>query len=274
MAKIVAAGAVSHTALMIREKDKAPKEQADNVFNAFSEFGQRLKEKKVETIILISSDHVKTFFTDNMPSICIGVGDKGQGWGDAGVPQYELDIDQRLATYLLSYSLENDFDLSSSYEMKLDHGFIAPLHYLRPQMDIPIVPIFVNSATLPISPLKRMYRFGEMIAQAVNEWEEDRRVAIIATGGLSHWVAVPRMGEVAKEFDQHFIDQLLNNQNDELQAWTNEKILEEAGNGGLEIRCWVAVAGAVPNKKRELLCYEPVTEWATGIGIMDFMGGE
>lgn len=274
MAKLVAAGAVSHTALMIRAKDKAPNEQAENVFHAFSELGRRLKEKKVDTLIVLSSDHVKTFFVDNMPSICIGIGDKGEGWGDAGVPQYDVNLDQSLAMHLLSYGLENSFDLSSSYDMKLDHGFIAPLHYLMPKMDIPIVPVFINSATLPISPMKRMYSFGEMLAQAITEWGEDKRVAIIATGGLSHWVAVPRMGEIAEEFDLRFIDQLLKNQNEEIQRLRNEEILEEAGNGALEIRCWVAVAGAVPDKKRELLCYEPVTEWATGIGIMDFMGGE
>jgi aromatic ring-opening dioxygenase catalytic subunit (LigB family) len=274
MAKIVAAGAVSHTALMVRAKDKAPKEQADNVFGAFAELGNRLKEKQVDTIVVLSADHLKTFFFDNMPSICIGIGETGKGWGDAGVPQYDVPMDQPLAKHLLTYGLENEFDLSSSYEMKLDHGFMAPLHYLTPQMDIPIVPIFINAATPPISPLKRMYRFGEMIAKAIKEWDENKRVALIATGGLSHWVAVPRMGEIAEEFDHRIINQLLQNQEQEIQKWSNEEIENEAGNGALEIRSWVAVAGACPNEKRELLCYEPVAAWATGIGIMDFMGGE
>ncbi|SDM48104.1 hypothetical protein [Bacillus sp. OK048] len=275
MAQIVAATAVAHTAFMIRAKDKAPKEMADNVFSAFEEMGRRLKEQNVDTIIVVSSDHVKTFFDDNMPSICVGIGDKGIGWGEAGVPAYEVPMDQSLAKHLVNYGLNNDFDLSYSYEMKLDHGFIVPLHYLLPQMDIPIVPIFVNAASMPLSPMTRMYRFGEMISQAVNEWDSDKRVALIATGGLSHWVAVPRMGDVAEEFDRLFLEKLIQHQDQEIiHQWGNEKILAEGGNGALELRAWMAVAGAVSKNNREVLCYEPMHEWSTGIAIVDLMRGE
>lgn len=270
MARIVFAAAVAHTALMLRAKEKAPKEQADQVYEAFAEARRRLEESRAEAIILFSAEHLMTFFLDNMPSLCISIGEKAKGWGEAGVPFYEAGVDQDLSKYLLTYGLENGFDLAYSYEMRLDHGFMVPLHFLTPQMNIPVVPIFMNAASPPLSPLRRMYQFGQMVAQALREWDKERRVAIVATGGLSHWVAVPRMGEIAVDFDRKFLDLLLQYRDEEILGWTNEQIELDAGNGALEIRSWMALCGAVPKGHRQLLCYQPVEAWATGIGLLDF----
>ncbi len=270
MARIVFAAAVSHTALVLRAKDKAIPEQKEQVYNAFEELRRRLEKSGAESVILISAEHMKSFFLDNMPSLCIGIGDKTRGWGEAGVPPYSVDLDQALSQYVLQYGLDREFDLAYSYEMRLDHGFMMPLHFLTPQMNIPVVPVFMNAAAPPIAPLSRMHRFGEMVAEAVNGWEQDRKVALVATGGISHWVAVPRMGEVAESFDRRFLELLLHHRDQEILQWSNAKIEEEAGNGALEIRSWMALAGALPQGRRELVCYEPVEAWGTGIALLDF----
>lgn len=270
MAHIAFAAAVSHTALMLRARDKAPREQAERVYQSFEEVRHRLKKSGAETIVLLSSEHLKTFFLDNMPSLCIGIGEKAQGWGEAGVPLYEVKLNQALSQHVLQYALEREFDMAYSYEMPLDHGFMVPLHFLTPQMDIPVVPVFMNAASPPIAPLRRMYHFGQMLAEAVSRWEKDQRVAIVATGGISHWVGVPRMGEIAESFDRKFLELLLQHKDQELLQWSNKHIEEEAGNGALEIRTWIALAGALPQGQREIVCYEPVKVWATGIGLFDF----
>ncbi|MED4601174.1 hypothetical protein P9314_10710 [Paenibacillus validus] len=270
MARIVFAAAVAHTALILRAKDKAPQEQMERVYKAFGEIRRRLEESGAETVILFSAEHMKSFFLDNMPSLCIGTGEKAQGWGEAGVPPYSVDLDLDLSQHVLQYGLDQEFDLAYSYEMRLDHGFMVPLHFLTPQMNIPVVPVFMNAASPPIAPLHRLYHFGKMVADAVNGWEKDRKVALVATGGISHWVAVPRMGEIAESFDRRFLELLLHHRDEEILGWSNAHIEEEAGNGALEIKSWMALAGALPQGRRELICYEPVEAWGTGIALIDF----
>ena len=49
---------------------------------------------------------------------------------------------------------------------------------------------------------------------------------------------------------------------------THDEIERDGGNGGQEIRNWIALLGAVPGWKGEALAYEPVPEWITGCGTV------
>jgi 2,3-dihydroxyphenylpropionate 1,2-dioxygenase len=55
-----------------------------------------------------------------------------------------------------------------------------------------------------------------------------------------------------------------------LAEYSHKKINAEAGSGGHEIRTWIALAGAVPDWKADLLAYEPVAPLATGCGLVAF----
>lgn len=77
-------------------------------------------------------------------------------------------------------------------------------------------------------------------------------------------------GEIAESFDRRFLELLLHHRDEEILGWSNAHIEEEAGNGALEIKSWMALAGALPQGRRELICYEPVEAWGTGIALIDF----
>jgi len=98
----------------------------------------------------------------------------------------------------------------------------------------------------------------------------NRRIAVIATGGLSHWPGEAKHGKINIPFDKKFLDTLTGSDRGRLTEYSHDEINREAGSGGHEIRTWIALAGAVQNWQAELLAYEPVVPWATGCGLVAF----
>ena len=115
---------------------------------------------------------------------------------------------------------------------------------------------------------KRCFQFGESLGKTLQQ--SDKRIALIATGGLSHWPGEAKHGKINIPFDKKFLDNVINRDHANLQAYTHEEINTEAGSGGHEIRTWIALAGAVQSWKAELVDYEPMHPWATGCGLVQF----
>src|SRR5438046_1733315 len=94
------------------------------------------------------------------------------------------------------------------------------------------------------------------------------RIPPVATGGISHWVGTPETGRINPEWDHWVIDHIERGDVEPLLRLTWDEIERDGGNGGQEIRNWVALMGAVPGWKGESLAYEPVPEWITGCGTV------
>ncbi len=271
MAEIVGAYGTSHTAMMIRKYDPQKADQV-RVHNIFSLLKKEIEELQPDAIVIIASEHMKTFFYDNYPQYCIGVGEMAEGWGEAGVPAHQVGICRDLANYILHQGVERGFDFSWSVNMKLDHGFMSPLHLITPEMKFPIVPIFQNASTPPLPTFDRAASLGESLGEIIRDWPVSRRVVLIGTGGISHWVGTPEMGRINVDFDKEVLSWFSRGELHRLRSLASDEVGRSAGNGAQEIRNWVTVMAAVPNAKAEILVYEPVQEWATGIGIVRFVG--
>src|SRR3546814_18322284 len=100
----------------------------------------------------------------------------------------------------------------------------------------------------------------------------DKRAIVLATGGLSHWINIERHGQVNAAFDEQVIAQLETGQLAPLVAMSSPELRENAGNGGLEIVNWIAVATIAGRHglRGEKIYYEPMTHWMTGMGGMAF----
>jgi Catalytic LigB subunit of aromatic ring-opening dioxygenase len=147
----------------------------------------------------------------------------------------------------------------------------VPLSFFTPRWDVPIVPIVVNAFAPPMPSLRRCWQVGAFIRTAVERWPENKRIAVIGTGGLSHWVGPPETGNVNADFDRWFMQCLAEGRSGEVldRYKTSGELEKVAGNGGQEIRDWLAVAAAMPPRlKPRVLAYEPIREWVTGTGVM------
>ncbi len=162
-------------------------------------------------------------------------------------------------------------DFASSQELPLDHAEVVPLSFITPTWNIPIVPIVVNAFAPPMPSLKRCWQVGAFVRKTITRWPQQKRIAVIGTGGISHWVGPPETGKVNAEFDRWFLQCLVEGKSAEvIEKYKNAEELEKiAGNGGQEIRDWLAVAGAMPSRlKPRVLAYEPIPQWATGTGVL------
>ncbi len=267
---MVFACAASHAPGMTAWTEAAPKEQADKFLTSYRQLGERLAETKPDAIIALTVEHWANFFLNGMPSFCIGRAAHYEGpieeW--LRIPKARVPGDSSLAKEIIGAYMDGGFDPTFSDELLLDHATFLPLHFLNPNMALPVVPIIINTLTPPMPTVKRCFSFGEFLGTLLDK--SPKRIAVIATGGLSHWPGEAKHGKINVSFDQSFLEALIAGDQTKLTGYSHEEINREAGSGGHEIRTWIALAGATKNWKAELLAYEPVVPWATGCGLVTF----
>jgi aromatic ring-opening dioxygenase catalytic subunit (LigB family) len=153
-------------------------------------------------------------------------------------------------------ALDQGFEPSLSHRLKLDHGFCIPLWRMGLEPLPRIVPIIVNSIEPPLPSVRRCYEWGALLARAIRAYPEDIRVAILASGGLSHSIGEPTMGAIDEPFDIECIERLKGSPA-KLHAFLEEK-LPQTGNGAEEVRNWLVAHGAAGGRGFELIDYLPV----------------
>jgi aromatic ring-opening dioxygenase catalytic subunit (LigB family) len=260
MAKIVGVYSVPHTPSFVDEvrRNGARAEAAQ----FFSIVRSHLEQARPDVIVTISNDHFNTFFFDNWPTFAIGVAERTAGPNDQtpGMPRYEVPIEARAARHILRSVTEDGFDFASSMELEIDHGALVPLHFMTPDMALPIVPIFINCVVPPLPRARRCYLLGRSIAAAIGAWETDARVAVIASGSLSLEIGGPRV-EVDKTFgvpDPAWATWILERirlcDHDALIGQATEARMLAAGNVAGELLNWITALGVVgPNRPAVLI---------------------
>jgi 2,3-dihydroxyphenylpropionate 1,2-dioxygenase len=292
---IVAAFACSHAGFLVSHYDKASPGQRDAVYQGFERVRQTLADTRPEALLILATDHGRIYPATHQPQYVIGVSERAEGIGDALLPPCEVPIHQRFAQAVLDGAIEGGMDLAYSEAMRIDHSFVTPLMLSTPAFDLPIIPMVQNTRLPPMPTLRHSYEVGRIIGDALRRGPAGR-VAVMGTGGLSHWVGderrqaflrqpagtryaveqdyplvLPELGQVNAEFDQQFMACLgQGGAREFINAWSDERIYAEAGNGGQEVRNWLTIAGMVEDQPLEVLGYAPVAEWLTGSAVARF----
>ena len=269
MAEIVGVLAASHAPLIARDWPKLPPHHKERLSAAFDALGARLNAAKPDVLVIVSPDHWINFFINNLPSICIGVGEEHEGPPEPFLkdfPWRPVPGHAGLANYIYETALANEFEPSVSHRMTLDHGFCLPLWRMRPQPLPKIVPIVVNTVEAPFPRVSRCLAWGKLIAKAVGSYPETLRVAVLATGGLSHSIGEPTMGAIDEAFDQRCIAAFNDGREKPLVEFL-EAEMDAAGNGSHECRNWIVAHGVAGSRGFELVDYVAVPEVYVGCGF-------
>ncbi|MBM3527133.1 MAG: hypothetical protein FJX62_03510 [Alphaproteobacteria bacterium] len=266
---IVFASAGSHAPGITAWAEAAPSDQKQRLYGAYGHVRDALAASKPDVLILLTSEHWANFFLDHIGAFCIGRAEYFDGpvepW--LKVPKTRVPGHPECAAGLIEALYASDFEPSFSHSMALDHGSMVPLHFLTPEMKTPVVPIMFNTLAAPQPSAKRCLEFGRAIGRFARS--SKLRIAMAATGGLSHDPGERNHGVIYPEWDRQFLDQMAQGQLDRLAAYTTKDLLSK-GAGTMELLSWVALAGAIEGRKGEIVAYEAVKPWGTGMGVIKF----
>ncbi|MCK9904410.1 hypothetical protein MXD63_30735 [Frankia sp. Cpl3] len=265
MARVVLAAATSHVGAIVKDPHTAPADSGV-LHDAWRRLDAEIAAAELDGVVVVATDHYETFGLDNYPAFCLGVADDFEGWGEFGNPGGRIKGRPGLAAELLHGLTEAGFETARSHTMRLDHSFTVPCTKLPAAAAAGVVPLFVNCNTPPLPTLRRCLRLG----RALRETPGEARIGVIATGGLSHWVGLPRFGDINPAFDEAFLSLLERGGVAETLDWSDRWIEHEAGNGALELRTWLIAAGAAGCGPARTYAYRPMPAWTVGIGIAAF----
>ena len=243
----------------------------DEFYSNLDRMRQEIEKSGAEVLMVIAAEHFGNFFMNNMPAYCVGIGEKYEGpiedaeW--LKIEKHSIPGAPDLGKRLLSIILES-VDASYSEEWKFDHGIMVPLNFLTPNYNLPIIPININCQGPPLTPLHRSWAFGEAIRRASDSVPE--KIAVVGTGGISHWPATPDSGEINEDWDRDFLDRLMSNNKEALLDYTDENIYRDAGQGGFEIRTFIASAAAARGKGKLYFYTAELPIFAVGCTVASF----
>ena len=251
MARIIGAVAASHTPTIGFAYDR--KKQNDPawkpIFEAFRPVQQWLTERKPDVLFVVYNDHVTSFFFDHYSAFALGIGESyavaDEGGGVRDLPPVKGHAG--LAHHIGAALMADEFDMSFFQGKPLDHGCFSPLSMLwphEPQWPGRIVPLQVGVLQFPIPSALRCWKLGQSLRRAIESYPDDLKVALVATGGLSHQVHGERAGFNNTAWDERFLD-LIEKDPMTLTRMTQADYARLGGMEGAEVIMWLVMRGAL-----------------------------
>lgn len=248
----------------------------DRCNRAIDELSETLLEAAPDVVVVIGDDQREMFLDDCIPAFAIFNGKevldipedlatmepsiRAAVWARHAERGEAYPCDAELGRYLTTELSRADFDVAQLSKQAPGRGIGHAFSFIRIRLMrehlIPMVPIFVNCFYPPNQPTPaRCYAFGKALGHAIESWSSNKRVAIAASGGLSHFV-------IDEALDRQVIHGLLEKRADVLTHLPVEKLVS----GTSEIRNWIVAAAALEAFDMELVDYTAAYRSAAGTG--------
>jgi aromatic ring-opening dioxygenase catalytic subunit (LigB family) len=251
LAEIVGALGVPHTPFFpsLVEREGPECETA----KLFRKVTAELEAMRPDLIVMFDTDHLNTFFLDNLPVFAIGVADSFKGPNDEprSVPVYTIKSRPDVAAHIRQVAVHAGFDVAMSQQFAVDHSVVVPLHFMTPKMHVPVIPIFVSGHIPPLPSARRCFELGAVVRKAIESWPDKLRVVVVGSGSFSLEVFGPRIapGKSDGVPDPDWVTRvcaLLEQGSTQtlIEEATEQKLLN-AGNVGGELLDWIAMLGTI-----------------------------
>jgi len=260
LAKVVAAYGLPHTpffpSVVVEQGPDCPTAQY------FAKARASLEQARPDAIVIFDTDHYNTFFFDNFPIFAVGIDEQFRGPIDeprGGMPVYDVKSLPKLAEAIRDQAVRAGYDVATLQDFATDHSVMVPLHFVNPDMRLPVVPFFISGHAPPLPPARRCFELGRQIRKTLESYPEDLRIAIIGTGSFSLEVFGPRirLGFTDGVPDPGWVHEvcgyLAEGQTDALIAAAQEDRLHAAGNVGGELLNWIAMLAFTDDRKPDFL---------------------
>jgi hypothetical protein len=255
---------------------EAWRERYDACQTAIARLGKIVEEAAPDVLVVVGDDQKEAIHEDNMPAMLVYWGDTIWNkprdrsrmspsiamaqWGNEFDGPVEFPVRSDLGLHIINWLIRHEFDVSHSKRLPGDHGEGHAFGFVHRRIlngkAVPIVPVMLNTYYPPTQALpKRCYALGQAVRAAIGAWETDARVAVVASGGLSHLV-------IDEELDRGVLRAMQERNADHLRTIPEEKL----NSGNSEIRNWLTLAGAVDGMAMNLIDYIPCYRSPAGTG--------
>ncbi|HKZ03852.1 MAG TPA: hypothetical protein VJU81_00135 [Methylomirabilota bacterium] len=255
MGRIVYAAAMSHVlAPDYYGKNVGPhgRKMVEELIGVVRTMGGEMLAARPDALVVVADDHLNVFSFDAVPAFCVRIGRSVERMVQEGAIEFDRALDglpdryplhEDLANRVLEDGVEAGFDFAASWSAPLDHAFLSPVSVLCGDRPVPpLAPLWVNCFVAPPPTARRCFDVGRHIARVVADgpW----RVALIATGGLSHFpaLAIERVGTSDPAFDRRVLAALEAGDHEALRALSTKELHET---GSHELLNWMVLLGAV-----------------------------
>ena len=264
---LVFAGIASHGPAITGRAELADPALRDAFYAQYHRLRAALEAARPDALVVITGEHFANFFMNNMPAYAMGMADYYQGpiedeaW--LRIRKTRIPGHPELSLRLIK-SIMQSVDLAYCQEWNFDHGIMVPLHFLTPEYRLPVIPVNINCQGPPLTPLHRSWAFGEALRRACDAVPE--RIAVVGCGGISHWPCTPDAEKINAVWDREFLARWVRNDRAALTSYTDEETYRDGGQGGFEIRSFIAVAAAAGGRG-ELWYYQPMPIFSIGCTV-------
>jgi len=265
MGRIVYAAAMSHVLYPdYYGQNVGPhgRRMVEELIAVVREMGRMLAAAAPDALVVIADDHLNVFSFDAIPALCVRVGRTVSRMVQHDAIEFDRALDglperylvhEDLANAILEKGVQAGFDFAASWSAPLDHAFLSPVGTLYGERPVPpLVPFWVNCFVSPQPTAKRCFEAGHHIARVVTEgpWS----VAVIATGGLSHFpeLSLARIGQSDPAFDRRIVKLMEAGDHGALAALTAKELHES---GSHELLNWLVLLGAVSPARARVRFY-------------------
>ena len=228
--------------------DTEDKENVAQVQAVARRIGEELKRLRPEVWISVSNDHAFQFFQKVAPPFTLHVGAEARG--EFARRKFSYRIAGELSLRLVRELYRMGFDPAFTSTAEVDYALGIPLTHMG--VEAPVLPIFVNAYLPPQPPMERCYAFGRALAQVLERLGV--RAVLVASGGMSHFPGTKQYSSPNLAWDQRALEPLRQGNLRSLLAY-DEKELDETGN--IELRCWAVAAGALGERKPDIVQLNP-----------------
>ena len=229
---------------------------------AFAVLRSDMEQANPDVLIVVANDQFVNFFWNNIPTFFVTLTDEVKGQFTRHKFHYRNH--KELGRAIVRAGMDKSIDFAYGEHIELQHTQNVPLYFLLREPKIPILPIYVNTWVDPVPSPRRCYQVGELIREVADHSTE--RIAILATGGLSHFPGSPRIGEIDTQFDHELLELMRKGKGRSLVDYSVEDLLQA---GDSEFLNWMVVMGAVGNAQAAYTSYMPDFV-ATGWGFVSW----
>ena len=252
----------------------------ERITAAFRELERQLAAYQPDALIMVGDDQGEVFDRlVGMPTIGLLLAEEAAGslglehLGESAPKEMvRLRGHPELAEFLAQGLIDHNFDITCMHKLQatgrpergLGHAFTRTAPKLMPDLNIPVVIIFLNCYYPPLPTARRCYDLGRTLREILDERPE--RVAIYGSGGLSHDPVGPRAGWIDQPLDRFLLQALADGKPEKLLGlYTFDSDTVRSGTG--EIRNWITVAGALHDRRATIVDYIPAYHAVTGLGF-------